>query len=62
MNSDVGNARTGTPAADARSSAGAAGLSDATATISMASRPWTRSSSACRFVPVPEARTATFKP
>ena len=29
------------------------------ATISIPSRPWTLSSSACRFDPVPEARTAT---
>ena len=50
------------PAARARSSAGAPGLSDATATSSTPSRPWARSISACRLVPAPEARTATFMP
>ena len=37
-----------------------AGLSEATATTSIPSRPWTVSSSAWRLVPTPEARTATL--
>src|SRR5579859_1972709 len=49
------------PAACARASACACGLSDATATISMPSRPWTLSISACRLVPAPDARTAILK-
>src|SRR5215218_485954 len=58
--SPAGNARTGTFAARARSSARASGLSEPTATTSMPARPWTRSRIACRFDPSPEARTPTF--
>src|SRR3954452_25104220 len=50
------------PAALARASACACGLSEPTATTSMPSRPCTRSRMACRLVPVPEARTPTLTP
>ena len=48
-----------TRAARARSSAGASGRLDATATTSTPSRRWTVSSSAWRLVPSPETITAT---
>src|SRR5215213_6862517 len=47
-----------TPASEARPSAGASGLFDATHATSIPSRPWSSSRMAWRFVPFPEARTA----
>ena len=49
------------PASVARSSAIAPGLSEATATTSIPSSPCTVSRIAWRFVPVPDASTATRK-
>ena len=51
-----------TPAARARSSARAPGLSEPTPTTSIPSRPCSRSRIACRLVPLPEARTTMRKP
>ena len=51
----AGTTRPATPAAAARSSAGASRLIGSTATIVTPSRPWTWSSRAWRFVPSPEA-------
>ena len=54
------HARRRSPRRPARSRAFAPGLSEATATTSTPSRPWTVSRIAWRFVPVPEASTATL--
>src|SRR5436190_15760077 len=60
--SERGKTAVSTPAFRARSSAFVWGLFETTAAISIPSRSWSRSRIACRFVPVPETRTATRDP